>query len=90
MESQIDLAEAAEAARSNRHVRTQDEIERDTKLHALALSRTRVTNDLKTATNPRYRLQLEQALAYLDQQIAAIETPGQASVTLKDQHAKDL
>jgi hypothetical protein len=41
-------------------------------MHGLMLSRTRVLNDLQHACNTRYRAQLEQALAFLDQQIAEL------------------
>jgi hypothetical protein len=34
------------------------------------MSRTRITNDLATATNPNYRKSLEAALAHLDKKIA--------------------
>ncbi len=71
VESQIDLAELAKAAAAEKQ-RTRDEIERESKVNALQLSRTRVLNDLQTACNTRYRQQLEQALAFLDQQLAAL------------------
>jgi hypothetical protein len=71
VESQIDSATAAHQARSELR-KTPDEVERDSKLHGLMLSRTRVLNDLQSACNPRYRQQLAQALAYLDQQITAL------------------
>lgn len=61
---------ADEAALANRIRKTPEQIDRDSKVSALLLSRTRVLNDLKSAENPRYRIQLTQALAYLEQQIA--------------------
>jgi hypothetical protein len=42
------------------------------KRDSLTMSRTRVLHDLQTASNPRYRAQLESALAYLDQELAKI------------------
>jgi hypothetical protein len=36
------------------------------------LTRKRVVHDLETATHPRYRAQLEAALAHLDAQIARL------------------
>jgi hypothetical protein len=70
VESQMDSA-AEDAALAHRIRKTPEQVDRESKLHALMLSRTRVLNDLKSALNPRYRVQLAQALAYLDQQIAA-------------------
>jgi hypothetical protein len=72
VESQMDSAAAAQVARSNARMKTRDDIERESKMHGLMLSRTRVMNDIQGACNPRYRLQLEQALAYLDKQIAEL------------------
>jgi hypothetical protein len=39
------------------------------KKEGLLLSRSRVLNDLVTATNPRYRKILEDSLRYLDQEL---------------------
>jgi hypothetical protein len=72
VESQIDSATAARMARQ-RPPKTPDELQRESKVHGLMLSRTRVLNDLQHACNARYRAQLEQALAFLDQQIAELE-----------------
>lgn len=72
VESQMDSAEAAQAARSGARRKTPDEVERESKLHGLMLSRTRVLNDIQSALNPRYRLQLEQALAHLEREIARL------------------
>lgn len=71
VESQMDSAAAAQVARAEAHTkRNPQDLERESKLHGLMLSRTRVLNDLHTACNPRYRRQLEQALEFLDRQIA--------------------
>ena len=72
VESQIDSAAAVQSARAGTPRRTPQEIERESKMHGLMLSRTRVLNDLQHACNTRYRAQLEQALAFLDQQIAEL------------------
>lgn len=69
VESQMDMAQAARTARTG-PAKTPLELERETKRDSLMLSRTRVLHDLQTACNVRYRQQLEQALAFLDQQIA--------------------
>ena len=75
VESQMDSAAAAQMVRSDERRKSRDDIERESKMHGLMLSRTRVLNDLQSACNPRYRQQLEQALAYLDEQIAALNPP---------------
>lgn len=75
VESQVDSAAAARAARVDSRRKSPDEVERDSKIHGLLLSRTRVVNDLQNTTNPRYRTQLEAALAYLERQIAELERP---------------
>lgn len=71
----MDSAAAAQAARLDARMKTSDDIERESKMHGLMLSRTRVLNDIQGACNPRYRQQLEQALAYLNQQIAELDRP---------------
>lgn len=71
IESQMDAAEAARAARSA-PLQSPAEIERVSKLNGLMLSRTRVLSDMQTACNARRRQQLEEALAYLDRQIAGL------------------
>jgi hypothetical protein len=43
---------------------------REQELRQLRLSRTRVTNDLASATHPNHRKTLEAALAHLDKKIA--------------------
>ena len=43
---------------------------REQELRGLQLSRTRIVNDLTTATHPNHRKTLEAALAHLDKKIA--------------------
>jgi hypothetical protein len=71
VESQI---EAADQARKLRAKPQPDphEVELQNKRDSLLMSRTRVLHDLQTACNARYRAQLEAALSYLDQQLAAL------------------
>ena len=69
----MDSAITAKADRAGARQRTPQDIQRESKLHGLMLSRTRVLNDLQQACNPRYRGQLEQALEFLDRQIAALQ-----------------
>ena len=67
----MDSATAAKMARTDQ--RSAEQIEKESQRHSIMLSRTRVLHDLQTACNTRYRQQLEQALAHLDQQIAALD-----------------
>lgn len=70
VESQKDTAEAEKAAPAlNRP--SKEQLERQRKRESLALSRTRVVNDLAACRNPRYRVVLEAALAHLDREIQA-------------------
>lgn len=71
VESQIDAAQN-DAGRVAR--KTPEEVERESRRNSLMLSRTRVLHDLQTACNPRYRQQLEQALAHLDLQIGQLDS----------------
>ncbi len=43
------------------------------KKEGLFLSRTRISNEIKTARNARYREMLELTLSHLDQELAALE-----------------
>ena len=49
--------------------KTAEQIRRDQDRRGLQLSRTRIENDLQTATNPNHRKSLEAALAHLDRKI---------------------
>jgi hypothetical protein len=46
--------------------------DRQRKLDCMSLSRTRILHDLQTACNPRYRGQLEAALAHVEGEIAKL------------------
>ena len=46
--------------------------ERQRKLDCLELSRTRILHDLQTACNPRYRGQLEAALAHVNNELTKL------------------
>jgi hypothetical protein len=50
--------------------KTPEELKRDEQRKDLQLSRTRIVNDLGTATHPQHRKSLEAALAHLDKKIA--------------------
>jgi len=49
---------------------TPEELKCDEERKDLQLSRTRIVNDLATATHPQHRKSLEAALAHLDKKIA--------------------
>jgi hypothetical protein len=49
-----------------------EEMRREQERRGLALSRTRILNDLGVAKNPNHRKSLEAALAHLDQKIAEL------------------
>jgi hypothetical protein len=65
IESQIE-----EAAGRKEQARRISEL--DAERDSLMLTRKRVVHDLEAATHPRYRAQLEAALAHLDAQIARL------------------
>lgn len=73
VEDQVAAAEAARADR-DREVLDPDERDRATRRDALKLNRSRTLQSLQTACDPRYRALLEQTLAHLDAEIAALET----------------
>ncbi len=68
-----DQIAAAEERKQQRVQLTPEQIEIERKRDSLQLQRTRVLRDLENCTDPRYRKTLESGLAYLDQQIAALE-----------------
>jgi hypothetical protein len=53
--------------------KTADQVRRDTERRDLQLSRTRIQNELESATNPNHRKSLEAALAHLDSKIGALK-----------------
>ncbi len=50
--------------------KTPEQLKRELDRKDLELSRTRIVNDLETATNPHFRKSLEAALAHLDKKIS--------------------
>ncbi len=69
VESQVEATEAPKE-KSNSGSKTPEQIEREQERKDLQLSRTRIANDLATATHPNHRKSLEAALAHLDKKIA--------------------
>jgi len=55
---------------SGRDPKTEQQLLREQDIQQLQLSRTRIANDLNTATHPNHRKSLEAALAHLDKKIA--------------------
>jgi hypothetical protein len=55
---------------SGRDAKTEQQMLREQDIQQLQLSRTRIANDLNTATHPNHRKSLEAALAHLDKKIA--------------------
>jgi len=72
VEDQIAEAEAEPEARSGPQL-SAEERERRERRQSLLLSRAQVVSRLKLANHPRYRAQLEVALAHLDAQLEACD-----------------
>ena len=70
VEDQIAASEERKAA--PRHVRTPDEIERESRRLGLLLSRAKIVGDMKLARDQRHRAALQQALDYIDSQITRL------------------
>jgi hypothetical protein len=72
VESQITSVTAAVGHR-NPHDLTVAERELINRRASLMLDRSRVTNELNTARNERFRLQLRAELEFIDRQLASLE-----------------
>ena len=71
VESQVETRRAV-ATNSGKGQKSLEEIRKEQERRGLALSRTRVLNDLENAKNPNHRKSLEAALAHLDKKIAEL------------------
>ena len=71
VESQVEAKKSMSAA-STKGPKSPEEIRREQEKRDLQLSRTRIMNDLQTATHPNHRKSLEAALEHLDQKIAKL------------------
>ena len=69
IESQVEAKKSVTDSQG-RGPKSVEQIRREQERRDLQLSRTRITNDLQTATNPNHRKSLEAALAFLDKKIA--------------------
>ncbi|HXN28819.1 MAG TPA: hypothetical protein VN902_16945 [Candidatus Acidoferrales bacterium] len=73
VEGQVQEFQSKEDRKNNKQV-SQDQIEARRKRGVLMLSRARVEKQLQSGQGPRYREQLERALADLDAQLAQLPT----------------
>ena len=72
VEAQVESKDSNKS--STKHgAKTPEEQLRDLDIKDLQLSRTRIVNDLSSATHPNHRKSLEAALAHLDKKIAALK-----------------
>ncbi len=69
VEAQVESKESPKAF-SGRDPKTAEQQVREQDIKQLQLSRTRIANDLATATHPNHRKSLEAALAHLDKKIS--------------------
>ena len=71
VESQVESTETPKK-RSGSEPKTPEQLKREQQRKDLQLSRTRIVNDLASATHPNHRKSLEAALAHLDKKIAEL------------------
>jgi hypothetical protein len=69
--SQMESTATAAAKPENRDEPTEARL-RDKERKGIELSRTRILNDLQSATNPNHRKSLEAALAHLDKKLSEL------------------
>lgn len=72
VESQLELKQAERASEKLRLAASAVQKDREQKRSSIELQKQRVQNDLQLASNPRYRAQLEEALRFLDGQLAQV------------------
>ena len=71
VESQVEATEVPKQKPSS-GPKTPEQLQREQERKDLQLSRTRIANDLASATHPNHRKSLEAALAHLDKKIAEL------------------
>jgi hypothetical protein len=71
VESQVAETQAPRQ-KSGSEPKTPEQLKREQERKDLQLSRTRIVNDLGTATHPNHRKSLEAALAHLDKKITEL------------------
>jgi hypothetical protein len=72
VEAQVESKDGSKGS-SGRGAKSPQEQLREQDIKDLQLSRTRIVNDLASATHPNHRKSLEAALAHLDKKIAALK-----------------
>jgi hypothetical protein len=70
VESQVE--DRKNVADNSGRTKSVEDLRRESEKRDLSLSRTRILNDLGTATHPNHRKSLEAALAHLDKKIAEL------------------
>ena len=70
MEAQLEEKKAVPQTQQDKSPKSAEQMRREQERRGLQLSRTRILNDLESATHPNHRKSLEAALAHLDQKIA--------------------
>jgi len=71
-ESKSVESQQSDAAKETKRALTDEEIERARKRESLALSRVRITRELETARSEVHRTALENALKFLDEELAKL------------------
>lgn len=71
VEDQIAASEERKAVASKEQP-TAEEIARESRRQVLLLSRTKIERDLDNARDDRHRVSLQQALAYIDEQLQGL------------------
>ena len=71
VESQVETKKSVSESQA-RAAKTAEQLQRDNERRDLQLSRTRIVNDLESATNPHHRKSLEAALTHLDEKISKL------------------
>ena len=71
VESQVEATQAPQQKQAS-GTKSPEQIQREQQRKDLQLSRTRVVNDLASATHPNHRKSLEAALAHLDKKISEL------------------
>jgi hypothetical protein len=66
------MAAAEERKSAPKVTRSPQEIERDSRRQGLLLSRAKIVGDMKNARDDRHRAALQQALDYIDSQMAQL------------------
>ena len=72
VESQVEANKAPEQQKAS-GAKSPEQTQREQQRKDLQLSRTRILNDLVSATHPNHRKSLEAALAHLDKKIADLD-----------------